>query len=422
MTLRPIELVAPDDWPARLEALLAGSGEVLAPRPAPDLLPAVGLGQPVAAPGGAVVVCTSGSTGQPRAVVLPVSALLAAAQASQAVLTRPGDWVSALPTCYVAGLMTQVRAVVAGRSWRAVAGDLSDLTDRPGPRYLSIVPTQLHRALSQSWLLRRLAGFDAILVGGARLADDLRGRAEAAGLPVVATYGMTETCGGVVYDGRPLPGVNLHLTELEPASDPTPTTAPAGARSSESAGSAPILEAGSASAPAWSVPPTVPPPPGLIGRVVIVGPTCCLGYHGRPRDSAAVIAGAAFLTSDRGSLTGDGRLRLVGRVDQVVQSGGVDVDLDSLQRHLDQAFGPDRLVAFAAPDARWGARVLVAADRPIDLDRVVQGLGHRVQAAARPRALLLVERWPQTESGKVNRRQLSLMWREACNGDGDAMA
>ncbi|MDR1078712.1 MAG: hypothetical protein LBL55_08670, partial [Propionibacteriaceae bacterium] len=161
---------------------------------------------------------------------------------------------------------------------------------------------------------------------------------------------------------------------------------------------------------------------GALGRVVIVGPTCCLGYHGLPQDSAAVIAGPAFLTSDRGSLTADGRLRLVGRVDQVVQSGGVNVDLGLLQSHLDQVFGPDRLVAFAAPDDRWGARVLVAADQPFDLDRVVQGLGRRVQAAARPRGLLVVERWPRTESGKVNRRQLSLMWREAGNGDGDAMA
>ncbi|MDR1078252.1 MAG: AMP-binding protein, partial [Propionibacteriaceae bacterium] len=161
MTPRPIELVAPDDWPRRLEALLAGSGEVLAPRPALDSLSALRLDQPVTAPDGAVVVCTSGSTGQPRAVVLPVSALLAAARASQAVLTQPGDWVSALPTYYVAGLMTQVRAVLAGRSWRAVAGDLSDLSARPGPRYLSVVPTQLHRALDRPELRRVLAGFDA---------------------------------------------------------------------------------------------------------------------------------------------------------------------------------------------------------------------------------------------------------------------
>ncbi|MDR1386105.1 MAG: AMP-binding protein, partial [Propionibacteriaceae bacterium] len=204
MSSRRIELVAPSDWPRRLEALLAGSGEVLAPFPAADSADALELDRSVAAAGGAVVVCTSGSTGRPRAVVLPVAALLAAAQANQAVLSRPGDWVSALPTHYVAGLMTQVRAIVAGRAWRAVAGDLGGLDPGRGPSYLSLVPTQLHRGLSQPALRRALAGFEAVLVGGAKLDPALRRRAEAAGLRLVATYGMTETAGGVVYDGRPL--------------------------------------------------------------------------------------------------------------------------------------------------------------------------------------------------------------------------
>ncbi|MDR1386256.1 MAG: AMP-binding protein, partial [Propionibacteriaceae bacterium] len=257
---------------------------------------------------------------------------------------------------------------------------------------------------------------------------------------------MTETAGGVVYDGRPLPGVSLHLTDLDPWADLAPDgpalTGPAqddpAPADLTSAGPTPADPAqngltssgpdptsadptSTPAAPAWAVRPARPRPPGQVGRVVIVTPTCCLGYHGRPRDSAAVVAGSAFLTSDRGMIDPDGRLHLVGRVDQVVQSGGVDVDLDRLQDHLDQVFGPHRLVAFAAPDPRWGARVLVASRQAISLDRIERGLGRRVSAAGRPRGLLTVERWPRTESGKVDRRQLSLMWGEAGDGDGDAM-
>jgi O-succinylbenzoic acid--CoA ligase len=357
------------------------------------------------AAGGEVVVATSGSTGTAKRVVLSAAALIAGAELSHARLGGPGRWLTAVSTETVAGLMCVVRGSVGGGGWGRVASDLGDLVepqssscaelaesqDLPALRscdsgaglvprraparrmtgihaartYLSLVPTQLVRALERPALTAALARLDAVLVGGAALDPAVRSRAEAAGINVVRTYGMTETAGGVVYDGVPLDGVTVGFRG---------------------------------------------------GRITLTTPTCFTEYEGDAEATAAVRQGHTFLTSDRGRFE-EGRLVVTGRSDDVVQSGGVNVDLAELQRLADAAFGADEIVVFAVPDSVWGARMMAAATRPVSVDEIIGRLGGRITSAARPRGVLLVPAFPLTASGKPDRRRLAELWQEGKRGD-----
>jgi O-succinylbenzoic acid--CoA ligase len=167
---------------------LAGAGP-LAPVCDPRLESALGLGQPVTEPDAALVVPTSGTTSTPKAVVLSASAIRFAAHATHARLGGPGDWVCALPTQHVAGLMTIARAVVARTRVDFVRPDLADLPHAGERSYLSLVAAQLHQALNAPELVSRLAGYHAILLGGSAVNPELLEGARAAGLRVVTTYG-----------------------------------------------------------------------------------------------------------------------------------------------------------------------------------------------------------------------------------------
>jgi acyl-CoA synthetase (AMP-forming)/AMP-acid ligase II len=156
-------------------------------------------------PGSALVVRTSGSTGGPRGVVLSHGALAAGVAASVERLDA-GDarWLAVLPLHHVAGLLVVLRARVAGVA--PVLHDRFDVTavaEAPAT-HLSLVPTMLHRLLAAGVDVAR---FDRILLGGAAPSEDLLTRAGAAGARLTVSYGMTETCGGCVYDGLPLDGV-----------------------------------------------------------------------------------------------------------------------------------------------------------------------------------------------------------------------
>ena len=128
-----------------------------------------------------------------------------------------GDWVLALPGHYVAGLMVLARTVLGRtRAW-PVRSDLRDLpatvAHLTGRRYLSVVPTQLSRARREDRVWEALGTFDAVLVGGGRAEPGLLAEARASGIAVVPTYGMSETCGGCVYAGLPLDGVEVVVAD-----------------------------------------------------------------------------------------------------------------------------------------------------------------------------------------------------------------
>jgi O-succinylbenzoic acid--CoA ligase len=321
---------------------------------------------PVTEPDAAAVVATSGSTGRPKGVVLSRSAITAAATATHHRLGGAGDWVLALPAHYVAGLMVLARCLVAGTTATRVATDLTGLTTATGRlggrRYLSLVPTQLARACADQELAETLATFDAVLLGGAAADPALLERARALGIPVVTSYGMSETCGGCVYDGVPLDDVSV---DLQPAT----------------------------------------------GRITLSGPCLFSGYRLRPDLTAAALQGGRLLTQDRGQWEQD-RLRVVGRLDDVVVSGGINVDLAAVERAARgwPALAGAELVVVGVPDQEWGTEVVAVTDGAGSGAGSVEDLRSHLRptlpAAAAPRRLVRVDKLPRTSSGKVDRQRL----------------
>ena len=374
---------------ASLRSSLAG-GVATAPLPADPVervqtLTMLRPEVPLDEPGAAAVVATSGSTGRPRGVVLTGSALIASAEATHRRLGGPGHWVLALPAHYVAGLMVLVRSLVAERPVVEVDARLDALPTLAlagaGPHYLSVVPTQLTRALADPTRTEVLRRFDAVLLGGSAADPSLLDRAAAAGVSVVTTYGMSETCGGCVYDGVPLDGVDVTV-------DPT-------------------------------------------GRLVIGGPTVFAGYRLDPAATADALSGGRLLTRDRGEVT-DGRVAVLGRIDDVVISGGLNVDLAAVERAVRARVAAegssDEVAVVGVPHPDWGTevvavvaadqhRALVAAPGP-DPRAVRSGDGRSVLSDLRaalaeglpsyalPRRLVVRSTLPRTSGGKIDRRQL----------------
>jgi len=317
---------------------------------------------PVTEPGGAVVVATSGSTGEPKGVVLSRDAITASVAATHARLGGAGEWVCPLPIWHVAGMMTIARGVLGRGGVRFVRGDLSDLPVPDGRAFVSVVPAQLHRANTDDRLADCLARYTAVLVGGSAIPAGLLDAARERGIRAVTTYGMSETCGGCVYDGLPLDGVRVELGPGE--------------------------------------------------RISLAGPMAFSGYRGDPERTRAVLHGDVVRTQDRGRLV-DGRLRVLGRVDDVVISGGVNVDLAQAQRAADAIWGvapASRVVLFAVDDERWGARVVAVTGASLSLDDIQTLLRPHLEPAAIPREVRHFDVPPVALAGKIDRAALRAIW------------
>jgi len=328
-----------------------------------------------------LVVTTSGSTGRPKRVVLSRGAVLASARATRARLGAEGAWLLTLPPTYVAGAQVVCRSWLAGHR-PVLAEDHAGFAEATAallrehptvPRFTSLVPTQLHRMLSagdgrggtsdDTWALRT---FHTVLLGGGPVDPALRARAEAAGVRVVATYGAAETAGGCVYDGLPLDGVAVAL--------------------------------------------------GPSGRIRLAGPTIFDGYDGDPDLTAEVLVDGWFHTADAGRLDEDGRLQVLGRVDDVVVTGGVNVPGPAVAARLREH--PDLAAAevLGVPDEEWGRR-LVAFVVPRDgAAPSTQELRDWV-AAERPRSwaprqVVAVRAIPLLANGKPDRLALGRLVEE----------
>lgn len=292
------------------------------------------------------VVETSGSTGRPKQVLLSRSAARAAVDASADRLGATGRWALAVPPDFVAGFNVIVRSLAAGYD-PVLVQDL-DFTHVEAD-FLSLVPTQLHRLLDASVDLRR---FRAILLGGGPSDPSLRARAKEAGLNVVATYGMAETCGGVVYDGRPLDGVDIRI--------------------------------------------------GDDARIRISGPMLFDGYVGVPGSGPD---DGWFVTADAGSYT-DGVLTVFGRVDDMVISGGMKVATPAVAARLRQHHWVRAAEVLGVPDPEWGQRVVAFVVGEVDLDDARDWVGETLPRSWAPRQIVALEELPLLDNGKVDRRAL----------------
>jgi len=375
-----------------------------------------------------MVLRTSGSTtGTGKLVGVSMDALVASARATHKRLGGPGIWVLALPAYHAAGVQVLVRAAVAGThvfnaykeggfdpqhlaqvidaacvaaadcdagssfdddavsSCAGGAGGeaegalAADDSGRACPVYTSLVPTQLRRALDDEQLRGALARLDAVLIGGAAADAQLLEQAKAAGIRVVTTYGMSETCGGCVYDGQPLPGVSMDVDQAT-------------------------------------------------GAIWLSGPMLATGYLGdeertrrcfvsRPDSQAGEPARRWFITSDRGHIV-DGRLQVLGRLDDVIISGGIKVEPGPIEALL--ALNPlvSECAVVGLPDLQWGqvvTAVVVPASMP-GLGRVDEGailaqirvyLEQKLSGAQCPKQVLLADALPYKGIGKVDRRALA---------------
>lgn len=314
--------------------------------------------------GAPLVVRTSGSTGVPKEVVLSHSAMLASAEATLARLGGPGGWLQAMPVTGVGGLQVLVRSVLAGLE-PVFAADHPNLAEAiaaiPGARrYASLVPTQVHRVLESDGI-EVFKGLDALLIGGAATPQDLLDRLS--GVKVVRTYGMSETCGGCVYDGVPLDGVELRIDERS--------------------------------------------------QVLISGPMLFDGYAD-PVATAAVMHDGWFMTADVGEIV-DGRLRVTGRSDDVVISGGVNIALPAVTAALRQLDSVRDAVAVAVDDREWGARVVayLVPDDAVCLDGLrLDEVRDAVEESGLPRTwapreVRLLDELPLLPGGKIDRQSLT---------------
>jgi O-succinylbenzoic acid--CoA ligase len=361
---------------AALAAALRGEGPAVELSAGPDGSPVVGLVETPGFEDAAVVVRTSGSTGAPKATVLTVDALAASSMATAMALKGEGQWLLALPVQFVAGVQVLVRSLFAGtRPW---AMDLSggftpeafttaalELTDKI--RFTSLVPTQLQRLLERpsAETLAVLRRFNAVLLGGAPASAQLLVTAREAGVRVVTTYGSAETCGGCVYDGVPLDGVELKL-----AAD---------------------------------------------GRILLGGATIAAGYLDKPELTASAFVEDDgirwYRTNDLGALSADGTLTVLGRADDVVITGGVKVSAAHVQAELERLDGVRAAFVAGVPSAEWGqalaAYVVLTDDSPEAADaftaRFTAGGTGALAGALVPKTVLTAAELLMLPNGKPDR-------------------
>ena len=305
-----------------------------------------------------LIVETSGSTGAPKRVLLSRRAVLASVTATEHRLDGSGRWVLALPPTYIAGMQVICRSLVAGHEPVLVDSHESLAASLEPGDFLSLVPTQLHRLLADPEAVAALRELHTILLGGGPIDQALRGRAVEEGLRVVATYGSAETAGGCVYDGHPLDG-----TDVAVDSD---------------------------------------------GRIRISGPVLFDGYDGDPDLTSRVLVDGWFLTSDAGRLDDDGRLHVLGRVDDVVVSGGVNVPLPAVATRLRAHPGVAAAEVVGVPDPEWGQRVVafVVTTGPVSLDDVRDWVAETHPRSWAPRDVVCVDELPMLDNGKVDRMAL----------------
>ncbi|MDQ4024604.1 MAG: AMP-binding protein [Actinomycetota bacterium] len=331
---------------ARPAALVEPEGETPLPEPVPVRA------------GTALCVPTAGSTGEPKLVLLSHAALEASARlTSDRLALRDERWLCALPLDHVAGLMVLVRSRLAGTEPVVLPRFDPEAVATGGADVVSLVPTMLDRLLRSRVDLTR---FRWVLLGGAAVPPSLLERAHAAGARVVRTYGTTETCGGVVYDGVPLKGVEVAV--------------------------------------------------GAAGVVRLRTPTVMDGYRFDEAATAAALEDGWFVTGDLGDWDG-GRLRVLGRADDVIVTGGEKVSPEEVEALLAEHPAVADVAVAGRGDAEWGQRVVAyVVPEPGTRPTLAELRAHVAAAAAAykaPKEVVLVDALPRLASGKVARRSLS---------------
>ena len=296
----------------------------------------------------ALVISTSGSTAESKLVAISDAALIASTNACHKYLGAvPGDsWSLLLPTTHIAGLNVLIRATALGS--RVI--DNRNATNYVDADFISIVPTQLYKALtSDAKLLDHLTAAEAVLVGGGPLSDKLKKEAASKHVKIVTTYGMTEMSGGCVYNQKPLDGVEVKLT-----SD---------------------------------------------GLIKLTGPMLASGYLSEKGELTSIGADGWFASTDIGELT-NGFLKVNGRADEVIISGGENISLALVEDKIRELIPNQEIIAFALPDEVWGEKLCIGSTSNLSIEDIKKSIGSLLS----PKEVFLFEQIPTTSIGKPDRR------------------
>lgn len=313
----------------------------------------------------AYLMRTSGSaSGTGKIVLLSTASLVASAEATAQALGGAGRWTVCLPPAHIAGFQTIFRSALAGFEpvWagRGTPSEIVQATREyhEGERaYLSLVPTQLVRLLDDKEATATAQRYHAILLGGAGCADSVLEQARKAGLHIVQTYGMSETCGGCVYDGFPIGDTSVSVEGD--------------------------------------------------GRIVLSGSCVAVGYAGGERFDGT------FRTADCGSVDSQGKLSVFGRLDRAITTGGVTVIPEVVEQHLAEC-GCGEAVVVGVDDATWGQAAVAVVER--DVPRVRELLAQRLEKGWGPRRIMSLAEldlsdFPRLPSGKPDRNTLQRLLR-----------
>ncbi|MEF8813098.1 MAG: AMP-binding protein [Halovenus sp.] len=323
----------------------------------------------------AVILFTSGTTGEPKAVRLTARNLTASATASAFRLgIAPDDtWLCCLAPHHMGGLAPFYRTVLYGTTLALQPGFDTDRTARVLREYdvtgVSLVPTQLTRLLDAGWSPPPSLG--TVLLGGAPASASLVERALDAGVPLFPTYGLTETASQVAT-ARP----------SEASDDP-----------------------GSVGQPLLFTDVTIRDDgPGETGEIVVDGPTVTPGYLD-PQQTAAAFCADGLRTGDLGWRDEAGRLHVVGRRDDMILTGGKLVAPSTVADLLRTHDGVDDAVVVGLDDEEWGERVvaLVVADPELTAERLRAFCRDRLAGYKCPKTIRFATELPRTASGTVDR-------------------
>ena len=309
-----------------------------------------------------IVAATSGTGGAPRLVELSRTAVTEAVQGSAIALgaDEGTPWIACLTPAHVGGLLVLLRGAILGAP--VIVHERFEpervAESGAGGAFVSLVPSLVSRMVESGVAMEDLS----LLVGGGALDPRLAAAARDRGARVVTTYGMTETCGGVVYDGSPFGETRVRL-------DPD-------------------------------------------GGIEVRGPTLMDGYRGDPGATGAAFTTDGWLrTGDLGTFADDGRLELAGRADELIRSGGEKIWPQEVERALMEHPKVRDVAVVGRPDPEWGQEVVAfvvpaLVDDPPDLDDLRAWTSERIARFKAPRGLVLVLEIPRTSSGKIRRGAL----------------
>jgi O-succinylbenzoic acid--CoA ligase len=338
------------------------------------------------------IVYTSGTTGQPKGAMLSYGNHFWSATASAFRLgTAPDDrWLVCMPLYHVGGMAIILRCCLYGTAVvlqhgfdpEAVGQALKD----QGVTLISVVPTMLHRLLETAPDALVSAKLRCILIGGAAANPDLVEQCLALGLPVAASYGLTEAASQVATAfsaqignkpgcvGKPLMFSSVRIAAEDGQSLPA----------------------------------------GAIGEIVVQGPTVMQEYYQQPEATARALRQGELYTGDMGYLDEAGDLWVVQRRADLIVSGGENVYPAEVEQALQRHPAVKDVCVVGLEDAEWGqvvvAAVVLAGGATLTAAELIAFGRERLAGYKQPRQIRFVEALPRTASGKIRRDEVRALF------------